>query len=324
LRQSYLDEIIGDYRKFSAIDYDEEQTVEHHAQKGYHYYSVANTVLNCDLFINLLKVKTHQKAGVTLALKNLIGVNGDKSWIPHYRMGAISMGGDEFSQEYFLLKYVYTIVRRFLQERSRLLWDIGKWGHRRLVLPLVRWSAKKKRMVKLPSGGRGDKSDKSNPFITDGAWFGNDTLWRPILDLNNLLLYSDKVGNLQEGELRRYLCLGDGIVAGEGDGPLNSTPKKLGLVTLSENPVVHDICCAKMMGFDWLKIPQLSHSPLLGGGQLFDGDTQKISITGRTESQALRNYNYEEIPNLGFVAAPGWVGHVELKCDEAQDFAASK
>ncbi|MEI8120591.1 MAG: DUF362 domain-containing protein [bacterium] len=313
LRQSYLDEIIKDYRKFSAIDYDGEQTTGQHAQKGYHYYSIANTVLNCDLFINLSKIKTHQKAGVTLALKNLVGVNGDKSWIPHYRMGAISMGGDEFSQEYLLLKYVYTVVRRFLQERSRLLWNIGKWGHKHLVLPLVHWSANKRQKSKQqPANNRGGTS---NPFITDGAWYGNDTLWRPILDLNNLLLFSDKSGTMRSGPPRRCLCFGDGIIAGEGDGPLNATPKNTGLVTLSENPVVHDICCARLMGFDWQKIPQLRHSITLDDGRLFDGDPNKLSIIGLNESGGVRHFKYEQMPNLGFRSAPGWSGHIELNTD---------
>ena len=54
---------------------------------------MSKTILGADLVINCLKMKTHKKAGVTLSMKNLIGINGDKNWLPHYRTGFASQGG---------------------------------------------------------------------------------------------------------------------------------------------------------------------------------------------------------------------------------------
>jgi len=32
-------------------------------------------------------LKLHRKAGITCALKNLIGINGNKEYLPHHRLG---------------------------------------------------------------------------------------------------------------------------------------------------------------------------------------------------------------------------------------------
>ena len=50
--------------------------------------------LEADVIINLPKLKTHQKAGITCALKNLIGINGNKEYLPHHRIGGFELGGD--------------------------------------------------------------------------------------------------------------------------------------------------------------------------------------------------------------------------------------
>ena len=51
-------------------------------------------VLEADVIVNLPKLKTHKKAGVTCALKNLIGINGNKEYLPHHRIGGHNLGGD--------------------------------------------------------------------------------------------------------------------------------------------------------------------------------------------------------------------------------------
>jgi uncharacterized protein (DUF362 family) len=53
---------------------------------GVHQYLVAKEVIEADIIINLPKLKTHRKAGVTCALKNLIGINGNKEYLPHHRV----------------------------------------------------------------------------------------------------------------------------------------------------------------------------------------------------------------------------------------------
>ena len=60
-----------------GADYDETVTIRHHFD-GRNEYLVSKTILNADLVINVPKVKTHKKSGVTLSMKNLIGINGDQ------------------------------------------------------------------------------------------------------------------------------------------------------------------------------------------------------------------------------------------------------
>jgi len=84
-----------DPRRFRGADYDPGPTTAHH-RDGRNEYLLSETVLSADLVVNLPKLKTHKKTGVTLALKNLVGINGDKNLLPHHCVGSIDQGGDEY------------------------------------------------------------------------------------------------------------------------------------------------------------------------------------------------------------------------------------
>lgn len=82
---------------YYGADYDVEFTDAHHSS-GHHRYLLARLALDSDVFVNLPKLKTHKKVGVTLSLKNLVGINGDKNFLPHFTRGTPGAGGDEFSR----------------------------------------------------------------------------------------------------------------------------------------------------------------------------------------------------------------------------------
>jgi len=44
--------------------------------------------------------------------------------------------------------------------------------------------------------------------------------------------------------------IADGVMAMEGNGPLNGTPRPLGRVVLADDPVAADATCARLMGFE--------------------------------------------------------------------------
>lgn len=46
-----------------------------------------------------------------------------------------------------------------------------------------------------------------------------------------------------------HFVIGDGIVAMEGNGPLNGTARTLGKIVLADDPVAADATCARLMGF---------------------------------------------------------------------------
>ena len=92
-QQSLLEEISHRASTFRVSDYDPKETTSKHRQ-GDHRYLIAGSVLAADLVINLPKMKTHQKSGVTGALKNLVGINGSKAYLVHHQVGFPSNGGD--------------------------------------------------------------------------------------------------------------------------------------------------------------------------------------------------------------------------------------
>src|SRR5258708_5198301 len=81
--------------KFYGADYDTDFTARHHSN-GKHEYLLSRTAMDADVFINLPKLKTHKKVGLTVSLKNLVGINGDKNYLPHFCIGTPDEGGDEF------------------------------------------------------------------------------------------------------------------------------------------------------------------------------------------------------------------------------------
>jgi len=103
-------------------------------------------------------------------------------------------------------------------------------------------------------------------YIMEGSWQGNDTIWRTVLDLNHILFYADRAGRLMDVPQRRYLAIVDGIIAGEGEGPLASTPRSSGLIIAGKDPVLVDAACVRAMGYPIDAIPMVHRAlerPLL-------------------------------------------------------------
>jgi uncharacterized protein (DUF362 family) len=54
-----------------------------------------------------------------------------------------------------------------------------------------------------------------------------------------------------------HFVIADGVVAMEGNGPLNGTPRLLGKIVLSNDPVAADATCARLMGFEASRITHI-------------------------------------------------------------------
>lgn len=206
----------------------------HHTAER-HEYSIPRTVLQADVVINIPKLKTHKKTGVTLALKSVIGLSNEKYWLPHFTEGDPSAGGDEYDRPQGLGEVIEDKLSRFPLP-----------GDHSLVARAPRLGAA--------------------PRVIDGSWEGNDTLWRTILDLNRILFFADRDGRLRGTPQRRYLTVVDGIVAGEGEGPLGATPVPAGLLCGGFDPGLVDAIAARVMGFDPERMPMIREA--LGGALL--------------------------------------------------------
>jgi uncharacterized protein (DUF362 family) len=218
-------------------------------RSGRHPYSLANTILDADLLINVPKLKTHKKSGVTLALKSVIGMSNRKVWMPHFRRGWPPQG-DEFDRRPHLGERVGNRLTRFA---------VGG-GHTAVVnVPRLR-------------GAPG--------YAEGGCHPGNDTLWRTILDLNVALLYGTRAGTLAETPQRRILHLIDGIVGGEGDGPLRASPRATGALMASWDPVALETAGAEWMGFASQRLPTVALARKTAPRSLGEGDWSRIDVVG--------------------------------------------
>jgi uncharacterized protein (DUF362 family) len=281
--KSMIEPISADASRFRVTQYDPRKMFEHQ-RPGVHQYLIAKDVLDADLVINLPKLKTHKKAGMTAALKNLVGINGNKDYLPHHRKGAAASGGDNY-EKWSLLKFCAEQVLDFANrhlDRPRLYGACN-----RLVYYLL--------VANMKIGGDGE---------VEGSWSGNDTVWRMCLDLNRVLLYSNRKGRLCEAPQRAVLSLADGIVAGEGEGPLKSDPRTMGVILGAYNPAAADWVSALLMGFPPERIPIVSNAFVLEGYPLaaFAPDSIRCTVNGVPASQAELLERWSQ----RFVPAAGW------------------
>ena len=281
-----------DPSRFRGADYDPVDTAERHSG-GVHAYLLSETVLSADLVVNLPKLKTHKKSGVTLALKNLVGINGDKNWLPHHSLGAVAQGGDEFPDSRWIDR-----LRSQATELAR------PWLARGRGLGLFRFARR------IEASVRGDE------FIRSGNWYGNRTTWRMCLDLNRCLYYSDAGGVRLDAPapVRTVLTVLDGIVAGEGQGPLAPRDVALGVVLAATDPVALDLAAVRLMGFDERLIPKVSEP--MRDEQLRVTAVRSVDDVAVSEVAAdrfaCREIGLDELrAERTFAAHPGWRGHIE-------------
>lgn len=289
--RSLLEPISADAEKFRVTMYDPEKLRENHAP-GRHRYLVARDILEADLVINAPKLKTHMKAGVTLALKNLVGINGSKEFLPHHRKGAANRGGDNYERaslpKRILEAILDTLNRRHL-DKPRFYGRGARLAYKLLWFDKIR----------------------GKPTNVEGGWYGNDTVWRMCLDLNKILLFADRAGYLHETPQRMCLHVTDGVIAGDGEGPLRPDPVNFGAIVAGLNPAAHDWVTTALMGLNPASIPITRHAfhPKESGIAQFTPETIAVTSDARPTTTAELRARHP----ASFRPAAGWIGHCEKK-----------
>lgn len=183
-----------DPTRFRGVFDERDETIASHTDEN-QVYTFSRSLYDADVYISIPKLKTHQKVGVTLNLKGLVGAISNKNQLVHWQIGYPELQGDEYP--------------------SKEAYELGKTAkvtHR-------------------------------------GAWPGNDTIWRMVVDLYQAM----------RRKPRRYFSVIDGIVAGEGQGPFCPTSKNANTLIAGENLLAADCVAARYMGLDPNKIRYLNY-----------------------------------------------------------------
>ncbi len=289
---SMLSKYNDDFKKFRVTEYNPSEMTLHHNKKV-HEYCVHRDVLEADVIISLPKIKTHRKAGYSCAMKNFVGINGNKDWLPHHRKGSIEEGEDE---------YLHKSLRKRLISKS---WDM-RWRSKNPV-----WQ---KTLYTFERALHATK--KVLPFIDnyfEGSWWGNDTISRTIADLNRVVMYCDKQGKLQDTQQRKLLYLVDGIICGEGEGPMKTTPKRCDMLICGHNSFAVDMLAVKLMGFDYKKINTLKNCLDIQSYKILQRNMEDIEIFSNLDKGIYRLSNIRDLIGFDFVAPVSWSGHIELE-----------
>lgn len=280
--------------KYYGADYYTDQLNEHH-QNEKHEYLIAGTAIKSDVIINLPKLKTHKKTGITASLKNLVGITANKNWLPHHTEGHPNNGGDGHPDPSFLHWAEKKIANTMRRNISNIP-GMGTWLHR------------KSRGIGVSLLG------DSESTIRNGNWWGNDTIWRMCLDLNKILLYGNADGTFRtpsDKTRKKYISIIDAVIAGGGNGPLNPDPVDMKSMILGTNPASTDAVCAYLMGFDPDKLPIVREAFKCNSYPIADWIWQDIDVKSNNH---MWNGSLSEIsPDSTYVFKPhfGWLDKIE-------------
>lgn len=274
--------------KLKAPKLDPLKMKEHHTV-GKHEYSIHRDILEADVIINLPKPKSHRKAGMTACCKNFIGANVRKDLLPHLTYGSKQEHGDAYQKRNILLalsnacneKYDYYTFRN--KNRSAVLFRVLKGFFRRV----------------------GMKAAKET--FWEGSWYGNDTMWRTISDVDNAIYYANKEGILEGKRCRTVFSVCDMIISGEKEGPLCPSPKRLNTIIMSESHIACiDKFICRYIWFDDQLVKNIDY--LMEQEKITTGD---MEIVTDEQSYSYSTYPYDEGTRLQ--AGYGWHGYIELK-----------
>ena len=237
-----------------------------------HRYIIAGSVLNADTIINVAKMKSHCKAGISLALKNMIGTVYEKNCMPHHRPG-LPPKGDSFpvypATHYVMARKSYLMLKRRLQiHRIPGVQTLREWLQKNRILV--------------------------GQQIEHGNWKGNDTIWRTILDLNRIAVYADKNGRMRNVPQRNQFNLIDGIVSQQGEGPMGGQPVPTSIIVGGYNPVIVDALAIKCMGLDYKLFKSVSKAYEIKRWKLLSWEDSDLSFLDT------------KVPNLRFELSKGW------------------
>lgn len=245
--RSWLDPITEEDNKFRVTNYDPDRMKIFH-KKGIHKYCVAKELFESDVVITMPKTKTHRMAGLTNSLKVIVGIIGDKDYLPHHRIGSKDEGGDCYKDHCVIRAWAESLVDFANRHRGAFYY-----------LPLKYFIAV---MWKISRPNQGESMA--------GTWYGNDTVWRMVMDLNIIAIYGKKDGTLANEPQRTIFTLCDAIVGGQKDGPLQPQPLASGVLFFSNDSFLSDEVAGHLYRLHLDKIPLLAQASKMNEEKEYD------------------------------------------------------
>jgi uncharacterized protein (DUF362 family) len=285
---------IGEYAHLIRLPHYRVGDTDPYHGKTVNRFVVPRSIMEADVVINLPKLKTHCKAGLTAALKNFVGIVAVRHCYANYRYGDPAHNGDEYPEE----KY----IKRVSEKLERLIDGNQTPGVRQLLSLAYRISERSRKLMGVDG-------------IYEGRWYGNDTAWRAILDLVRIARYGTVEGQMADKPQRVLFTLTEGIIAGEDEGPLEAKSRKADCMLASLNPVAADMAAAALMQYDWQAIPSIARAWELPDWPLCDQPEPEMRYAFEGESLTWQELIDKNLCGL-FVPAWGWRGHVEYKRDD--------
>ena len=286
---------LKEFGKLRITNYNPEELLKHHNQNK-HEYLIAKEALNADVIINMPKPKAHRKAGLTIGLKNFVGINTRKEYLPHHKCGSKELGGDEYQKKSFLLN-IYSI----LMDRYNILVSNKSFFIAKALVKIANIIQKM------------DMKFFSKQEFREGSWYGNDTIWRTVVDINIIIKYADKNGVMQNSPQRKIFNIADMIVVGEKEGPLLPSPKYCGIIAMGDDIVCFDEIIATLLGMDIKKIPLLANIRNNRKYKLVDKKDYGIIVSNNELWNNKKVENISKNIALNIEASSGWKDHIELE-----------
>jgi uncharacterized protein (DUF362 family) len=101
----------------------------------------------------------------------------------------------------------------------------------------------------------------------------------------------------------------DGIVGGQGNGPMAADPMAAGIVIAGTHPVAVDLVAATLMGFDWQKIRMLKGCFGMQQLSFVDFTPDQVEVLSNRSFWQGKIDQLDEL--LSFRPHFGWVGAIE-------------
>lgn len=282
----------NDYKKnisrFRVTDYPPNEMKKFH-NKQHHKYRVAKEVIEADCVINIPKLKTHMKSGMTGAMKNFVGVVGNKECLPHHTKGSVLCGGDCYGDMSLikpLAESIMDIANSYMLKNEKIYYYLRKVAmsflYMRAILGL--------------------------DYDISGSWYGNDTICRTIVDLNRIVYFGGRDGKLYENQQRRVISIIDGLISGMGEGPMKPIPNYTGFLCVSESTAAADAIAAEYLGIDSYKLRFLAKNRINDKKFPLSVPYEKVRINYNGKMVNFSEFRKRE---SNIIVAPRWIGKIE-------------